>query len=455
MRRFGIHFAAVCVGQSEDIAGKLDGDALHAQADAERRDVVLAGIFGGNELAGDAAFAEARADEDTGLVFQGLGHVVFRQLLAVDEVHFHLAVVVGAGLREGFADGLVGVLQVVFAHQGDVQCRFLLGLVASFQERTPRAQSRGVAHGQSHLLQDGGIQLLCLHQDGHLVDGGGVNALHHGILVHVAELGHLLAQVGVQLMFGAEYEDVRLDTGALQLLDGVLRGLGLQFAGSGQVGDVGQVDDDGVAAQFPLQLADALQVGQGLDVAHGAANLGDDEVELVFVAQLLDVALDFVRDVRDDLNGLAQVVAAAFLIDNALIDAAGGDVVCLGGLNAQEAFVVSQVEVSLVAVHGDVALAVLVGVQRARVDVDVRVEFLDGYVIASGLQQLANGGGDDAFSQGRGHSAGDENVLSFSHSDNIYKCLFYYSRCKGRQKLEKHLQFGEKHFSKCFGRLGD
>ena len=219
------------------------------------------------------------------------------------------------------------------------------------------------------------------------------------------------AQVDAELVLGAEHEDVRLDAGALQFLHGVLGGLGLQLAGGGQVGDVGQVDHDGVAAQFPLQLADALQVGQGLDVAHGAANLGDDEVELVFVAQLLDVALDFIRDVRDDLDGLAQVVAAAFLVDDALVDAAGGDVVGLGGLYAQEAFVVSQVQVGLVAVHGDVALAVLVGVQRARVDVDVRVEFLDSYVIAS-------------FAQGGGHSAGDENVLSFSHSDNIYKCLF-------------------------------
>ena len=222
-------------------------------------------------------------------------------------------------------------------------------------------------------------------------------------------------------MFSSQYQDVRLYAGALQFLDGVLRGLGLQLAGGGQVGDVGEVYHQRVAPQFPLELADALEVGQGLDVAHGASYLGDDEVELIFVAQLLDVALDFIRDVRDDLDGLAQVVSAAFLVDDALVDAPRGDIICFGGLDAQEAFVVSQVQVGLVAVHGDVALAVLIGVQRARVDVDVRVELLDGYVVAAGLQQLADGGGDDAFAQGGGHSAGDENVLSFSHSYSLFK----------------------------------
>ena len=302
-----------------------------------------------------------------------------------------------------------------------MQRRGSLGFVAPFEEAAPGPQSRSVAHRQSHLLQDGGIELLFLHQDGHLVDGGGVDALHDGLFVHVAELGHLAAQVGVQFVLGAQHKDVGLYAGALQLFDGVLRGLGLQLAGGGQVGNVGEVHHEGVAPQLPFELADALEVGQGLYVAHGASYLGDDEVELIFVAQHLDVALDFVRDVRYDLDGLAQVISAALLVDDAFVDASGGEVIGLGRLDAQEAFVVSQVEVGLVAVHGDVALAVLIGVQRARVDVDVRVELLDGYVVAAGLQQLADGGGDDAFAQGGGHSAGDENVLSFSHSYSLFK----------------------------------
>ena len=56
------------------------------------------------------------------------------------------------------------------------------------------------------------------------------------------------------------------------------------------------------------ELADRLQERQALDVADGAADLGDDDVDVVG-RQLADGRLDLVGDVRDDLDGLAQVLA--------------------------------------------------------------------------------------------------------------------------------------------------
>ena len=44
------------------------------------------------------------------------------------------------------------------------------------------------------------------------------------------------------------------------------------------------------------------------------------------VARLLDASFDLVGDVRDDLDRLAEEVAAAFLGDHALVDGAGGGV---------------------------------------------------------------------------------------------------------------------------------
>jgi hypothetical protein len=42
-----------------------------------------------------------------------------------------------------------------------------------------------------------------------------------------------------------------------------------------------------------------------------------------------DKLLNFIGDVGDDLHGLAQVVAAAFFVEHALVDLAGGEVVGL------------------------------------------------------------------------------------------------------------------------------
>lgn len=137
-------------------------------------------------------------------------------------------------------------------------------------------------------------------------------------------------------MFGAKDKNVWLDTGALQFLDRVLSGFCLQLACRSQVGNVRQVYTQSIFSQFPLQLADTFQIGERLDVADGSADFGDDEVEFIFIAEQLDVTFDFVRDMRNDLNGFSQIVAPAFLVDDTLVDAAGRDVVGLGRLDTQK-----------------------------------------------------------------------------------------------------------------------
>ena len=89
-----------------------------------------------------------------------------------------------------------------------------------------------------------------------------------------------------------------------------------------------------------------------------------------------DPRLDLVGDVRDDLDGVAEVLAAPLLGDHAGVDLAGGDVGRAVQLGVEEALVVADVEVGLGAVVGDEDLAVLERVHRAGVDVEVRVELL-------------------------------------------------------------------------------
>ncbi len=344
---------------------------------------------------------------------QLLGHVLGRQLFAVHPLDVHLGLVLGAAVLQGFLDALVGVLQLhVLAHQADVD--LVLGLLVAVQEVLPAAQVGIRVVVDAQLAQHHLIQVLILHQQGHVVDGLGVAAFDHRVGVHVAEQGDLLLHALLHGVLGAAHQHIGLHAQAQQFLHAVLRGLGLQFAGGAQVGQKGQVDGEAVLALGPLQLADGLHVGQALDVAHGAAHLGDHEVVDALAAQRLDVRLDLVGDVRDHLHGLAEVFAAALLADDVLVDAAGGDVVGLAGGHVQEALVVAQVQVGLGAVLGHEALAVLVGVQRAGVHVDVGVQLLDGDREAARLQQLGQAGTDDALAQGGGHAPGNENVLGGS-----------------------------------------
>lgn len=112
------------------------------------------------------------------------------------------------------------------------------------------------------------------------------------------------------------------------------------------------------------QLAHRLYEGRALNVAHRAAELHDTHVRRLVgvihgnLRDALDPVLDGIRQVRDDLHGAAEVVAATLALDDVVVDLAGGDVVLARQGDVEVALVVSEVEVDLTAVVEDKDLAV-------------------------------------------------------------------------------------------------
>src|SRR5207237_7053053 len=126
----------------------------------------------------------------------------------------------------------------------------------------------------------------------------------------------------------------------------MLGGLGLELARRRDEGQERQVNEYRMMArQLVAELADRFEERQALDVADGAADLAQDEIEALVAGG--DEFLDGVRHMRNDLDGGAQIVAAPFLGDDLLINAAGCDVVLPVGGAAGEALIVTEVEVGL------------------------------------------------------------------------------------------------------------
>ena len=264
---------------------------------------------------------------------------------------------------------------------------------------------------QAEQLDHQVVQPLLLQHERQLVDRGlDVALLDHRLHRHVAEQAELVAQLGHERMVAAAHEDVRLDADLAQLGDALLRGLGLQFAGGAQVGHERHVDEHHlVRADLEGELAHGLEERQPLDVARRAADLGDEHVDAV--AGLLDALLDLVGDVRDHLHGLAEVVAAALLLDHRLVDLARGEVVEPRQPARGEPLVVAEVEIGLRAVVEHVDLAVLERAHRARIDVEVGIELLDAHPQPAHLEQRAQRRRRQPLAQRGNHAARDKNVF--------------------------------------------
>ena len=170
----------------------------------------------------------------------------------------------------------------------------------------------------------------------------------------------------------------------------MLGGLGLEFLRARNIGYQGDVNETAVvSSHFPCDLTDSLDKRLAFDIAYRAADFGYDHVGVRGLADVVDKGLYLVRDVRNNLNGLTEVLAVALLVQNVPIDLTRGKVGILVQIFVDESLVVTQIEVGFRAVVGHEHLAVLKGAHSAGVDIDIRVELLRSDLITSALQKSA------------------------------------------------------------------
>ena len=314
-------------------------------------------------------------------------------------------------MDQGFREAFVAVQQRgVLAHDRDPH--LALRRAHHVHDLLPAREIRLAFERQAEVAQHLAVQPFLMVADRHGVDRVHVQRRHHRIRPHVAEQRDLAALVAGDLAVAAADQHVGLDADAQQLLHRMLRRLGLQLAGRGDVGQQREVNEHHpLRPELVAQLTDRLQERQALDVAHRAADLDQREIRRPLVAVVQppgDGILDGIGDVRNHLHRGAQVVAMPLARDHLGIDAPGGGVVRPRGMHAGEALVMAQVEVGLRPVIGHKHLAMLQGAHRAGIDVQVGVKLAQPHGIATRLQQGAKRRGGNTLAEGGDHAAGDE-----------------------------------------------
>ena len=188
--------------------------------------------------------------------------------------------VLEAAVIERLVQALVGVL-VADVLADDVD-RDLVGRVLdAIDEVDPGVHARfGLRQVQP--VEDDPIEPFGREHQRHLVDARDVLGGDDRFFVDVAEERDLPLDVLVEEPIGAAEQDVGLDADRAQVADAVLRRLGLQLAGGADERHQRQVDVERVlAADVLAQLADRLDERQALDVADGAADLDEHDVDVL------------------------------------------------------------------------------------------------------------------------------------------------------------------------------
>ena len=115
-----------------------------------------------------------------------------------------------------------------------------------------------------------------------------------------------------------------------------------------------------LASHVVAHLADSLEERCGLDIADGAADLGNNDIGVGLLAYSVNLVLYLVGDVGNYLNCAAEVIAASFLIKNCPVNLACGNVGIDGKIFINKSLVVAEVQICFGAVIGNEYLAVLI-----------------------------------------------------------------------------------------------
>ena len=417
-------FPGVGVRDAAHMPGKLDDGDLHAQADAEVGHVVFTAVLRGGDHALDAPVPETAGHQDAVASLKDLSHVLRGDLLAVDPADLHFRGVGVARVVQRFRHGEVGVVEPdVFSHQADGD--LLLQMLDAVDHLFPLPEIR-FAGVQSQLPADDAGKAALLQHERRLIQIRQGAVFDDAVLLDVAEQGDLPEDLLLQRFVAPQYDDVRGDAHALQFLDGVLCGLRLVLIAAVEEGHQCHVDVQGVLpSHFQAHLTGRLQIGLALDIAGGAADLRDDHVRAGLLPHPVDELLDLVGDVGDDLDRLAEILAPPLLAQHVPVHLAGGEVGEPVEVLIDEPFVVSQIQVRLQTVLGDVDFPVLIGAHGAGIHVDIRIQLLCRHLQAPGLQQTSQGRGGDALAQSGHHAAGDKDI--FRHSACLLRCIEFHT----------------------------
>ena len=102
---------------------------------------------------------------------------------------------------------------------------------------------------------------------------------------------------------------------------------------------------------------------------------------------------------RHDLDGSAKIISTAFLGNDGVINSARRIVIVLGQRQRRVAFIVTEIQVRFGAVIGHIDFAMLIGIHRPGIDINIRIQLQEGDLQPSTFHEVADRGRGQSLSQ--------------------------------------------------------
>ena len=94
-------------------------------------------------------------------------------------------------------------------------------------------------------------------------------------------------------------------------------------------------EDDILSSDLELELSESLEEHHGFDITHCSSDFHQTDIGLEACSvdwlpgHLFEPGLNHVRDMRDDLHGLPEVISTTLLVDDLAVHLPRGDVVAV------------------------------------------------------------------------------------------------------------------------------
>ena len=228
---------------------------------------------------------------------QNLIDVFGIEALTIDQLHIYVTIVENARVMQGLDNRQIRIRKLgVLTHDGNLNLvGVVVGMVLLAQELIPCAHI-ALARIEAKALANAQVKVLLGEQLRHVVNARAILVGKDAVGVDVAETRDLAANGVVNMVIGAQHNNVGLDAKAAQLLDGVLRGLGLNLVGGGDIGNERYVD-----------VADVLGTGLLAVLADSSTNGCDSMSPIVPPSSVMTTSEPVCSSMRRNLSLIALV----------------------------------------------------------------------------------------------------------------------------------------------------